>query len=41
MLVFHMSAPLIVSHTPSSRAHLVLPTFCRLKMSAHQEIDFN
>lgn len=42
MLIFHMSAPLIGSHTlPPRRADLVPPTHCRLNMSAHQETASN
>lgn len=41
ILVFHMSAPLIGGYTPPSRACLVPPTFCRLNVSAHQDIKSN
>lgn len=47
MLIFHMRAPLIGSHPPTTppphprRADLVPPTHCSPNMSAHQETDSN
>ena len=41
MLVINMSAPHIGTHTPTSPAHLLTPTFCRRNMSRFIGCDPN